>query len=106
MPRFVREGACMTMGPSETIFIEPSQEKARVKDEVEGWFGRDRASGYASINLYFAPCNKLFYQMAKPVKVMGHDVSLYKYDGGLYRISYGPGDAEQTLWYIGRIKHA
>jgi len=88
------------------VFIEPTQEKARVKAEVEGWFRRARESGYASINLYFSPYNNLFRKMAKPVRVMGHEVSLYQHDGGLYRITYGPRDCEETLWYIGRRKNA
>ena len=90
----------------DDVFIEPTQEMARVLAEVKGWFERARLSSCSGINLYFTPYNKQFHKLAKKVKVMGHEVSLYKYDGGLYRITYGPGDCEQTLWYIGRVKNA
>lgn len=81
-----------------------AKEREEAEETVRKWFSEAREQGWGtSINLYFRPNADAWMRLRKDVCIGDVKTGLVAFEGGLYKRTSGPGDCEETLYYLGHV---
>jgi hypothetical protein len=70
---------------------------------VRGWFKDARKGMWVGINLWYPPNSDAWGRLTTHVIHRGVDTGLVEFEGSFYRVTYGPGDCEENLHWVGDV---